>query len=316
MQRLFAVIVLILVVATSAPLRAQGPGVTSAVTPAGSRIGIAPLAGMTESDDFTGFADKQTGASVVFAEMPPEAWPQMRDGLTAQALRQRGIQEMARSTFRTAAGDALLIEGVQGSGATSIGKYMMVFPGPGFTGMVTVNLTPAAADRYAHADVRAMLATTMAVATPTISARDALTFTFVETPRLKLLQTLGRQAAVLRQTPPPGPPAQAAAAVVSTARLDAVPADRVAFATRVLGQVEQLVDVTVTESQPRTIGPHAAIEQRATGKDRRSGNPVSIYHLLIAEDTRVLRVVAFVEIATAESWLPEFRALADSVRLR
>ncbi|MBN8507854.1 MAG: hypothetical protein J0L57_04510, partial [Burkholderiales bacterium] len=133
MLRLIAVFALVVVFAVTAPAQAQGPSTGSAVTPPGSRIGLMPLTGLMEAADFMGFADTQTGASVMFNELPPEAWVQMRDGMTAQALRQRGIQEMARSTFKTAAGDALLIEGVQGSGATSIGKYMMVFPGPGFT---------------------------------------------------------------------------------------------------------------------------------------------------------------------------------------
>lgn len=299
------------------PVLAQGPTTGSMVTPPGSRIGLAPLDGMVEAEDFMGFAEPGTGASVMFNEMPGEAWPQMRAGLTAEALRQRGIREMGRTAaFRTNAGEALLIEGVQGSGVTSVGKYLLIFPGPGFTGMVTVNLTPASAERYSQAAVRAMLASTVAVANPTIPPRDALNFTFSETPRLKLLQTLGRQAAVLQQSPRPVPPAEAAAAVISVARVESAPGDRVAFATRVLGQVEQIVDVTVTESAPRALGPHAAIEQRATGRDRRSGRPVAIYHLLVVEGTRVLRLVAFTEAASASEWLAEFRALGDGIRLR
>lgn len=298
------------------PARAQGPDTGTTVTPPGSRISVAPLPGMVEANDFTGFADPATGSSVAFTEMPPEAWSQLRDGLTAQSLAQRGIREMRRSMLRTNAGEALLIEGVQTAGGASLGKFLLLFPGPGFTGLVTVTLTPPGAERHPLAAVRTMLASTTATSQAAISPRDALAFAFDETPRMKLLQTLGRGSAILTETPAPPAPAQGSAAVIAASRVAEIPADRSAFATRLLNSVEQATDIVLVASEPRAIGPHAAVEQRATGKDRRSGVPVALYHLVIVEGDRVLRLVAFSEPARAEAWLPEFRALADSLRLR
>lgn len=272
MRRFLAVVVLLLMVGSGAPANAQGAGPIAVVMPPGSRIGIAPLQGFGESSDFMGFADPTTGSSVTFTELPAEAWAPLRSELTAQSLQQRGIQETARSSFMTKAGEALLIEGMQGVGAAAAGKYMLIFPGAGFTAMVTVNLMPAAVMRHSRPDVHAMLASTTAVPIASMSPRDALIFTFEETPRLKLLQTLGRQGAVLRQVSTPDRGMRPVSAVVSLTRMELTGEDRGVLATRILGRIAQLRDVAVSENAHVAVGPLTGIAQRATARDARDGS--------------------------------------------
>lgn len=199
MDRLIAVFALVVAFAMTAPAQAQGPSTGSAVTPPGSRIGLMPLTGLMEAADFMGFADTATGASVMLDELPPEAWPQMRDGMTAQALRQRGIQEMALDLQDR--GRRRVVD--RGRAGRRCHQHRQVHDDFSRTGLHRDgDREPHARRRgplLARADVRAMLASTIAVQTASISPRDALAFGFEETPRLKLLQTLGRQAAALRE---------------------------------------------------------------------------------------------------------------------
>ena len=74
-----------------------------AVFPPGSRIGLAPLAGMAPSKRFTGFEDAGQGVAFTFVEMPSEAYRDIASGLTAERLKDQGSsRERAVDEVRSA----------------------------------------------------------------------------------------------------------------------------------------------------------------------------------------------------------------------
>ena len=61
------------------------------VYPPGSRLGLVPPTGMVTSNNFFGFEDADTGAAIILASLPAEAFSELESGMTADALRRQGM---------------------------------------------------------------------------------------------------------------------------------------------------------------------------------------------------------------------------------
>src|SRR3954452_17603612 len=83
------------------------------VFPPGSRIGLAPLAGMAPSKRFTGFEDAGQGVAFTFVEMPAEAYREIAFGLSAERLKDQGIELKTRDELKLGGRNAVLVEGEQ-----------------------------------------------------------------------------------------------------------------------------------------------------------------------------------------------------------
>src|SRR3954452_3583540 len=84
-----------------------------AVFPPGSRIGLEPLAGMAPSKRFTGFEDSGQGVAFTFVEMPPDAYREIAFGLSAERLKDQGIELKTRDELKLGGRNAVLVEGEQ-----------------------------------------------------------------------------------------------------------------------------------------------------------------------------------------------------------
>src|SRR5882762_7442966 len=61
------------------------------VYPPGSRLGLVPPTGMVTSSNFFGFEDADTGAAIILASLPAEAFSELDTGMTADALKRQGM---------------------------------------------------------------------------------------------------------------------------------------------------------------------------------------------------------------------------------
>ncbi len=62
-----------------------------AVYPLGSRIGLVPPGAMKPSASFRGFEDRDTNASMLILEMPPQAFPEVEKQMSPAALKKQGM---------------------------------------------------------------------------------------------------------------------------------------------------------------------------------------------------------------------------------
>lgn len=127
----------------------------------GTTVTMTPPAGFTPAREFSGFADPTTKSSILIAELPPQAWPQLSalfgslDTVRA-GFKQKGIDVAALDKVPTASGEAFLASGTQTAAGTKLAKWVALAQGSR-TVMITVQAMPAA--KLDDAAIRTMLKT-------------------------------------------------------------------------------------------------------------------------------------------------------------
>lgn len=290
------------------------------IAPPGSALALDPPDGFMLSTAFAGFEDRSRGASVVLVELPPEAFAAMQAGLSDEALAGKAIHLTGRERFATGLGDGLLLTATQEEMGMQVSKWMLLVPGPGFTGLVTVTAPPHEADAgapapLADAEVRAALASVTAVTRSDPAA--ALPFTFEETQNLRLARTLAGSSAMFTGDGRPAAPGNAPILIVAASVGDVpVPAQRHALATSLLHSVSGFGDLVVDEAQDVPLGEGVAVALQAHGTDQRSGQPMALAQWLIVGTGGYVRVLGIASPQQMTTVLPEFTQLAGSIRLR
>jgi hypothetical protein len=296
------------------------PALAQVVTPPGGRIGLEPPLGFTLATTFSGFENKATGTTIILTELPTEAFPEVRESFVgsnaAGALAARGVRligvEQPQGTFK----DAVLARAEQTTGTAPLDRLILVFPGPGFTGLITANRPRAAASSVPDTMLRKALLSAKASPTPIGDPIAALPFTFSEGPRLKVAQTQTGNSVVLddksiaKERPRP--------LFVITRGQDEKPAatatERDAFALRLLSSLQNFRNVAIVGQKPVTMAGLEGVEIEANALNAATNDTGVVLQIVLYEANGYYRLLGFVPDTMRDLYLPEFRAIAASFK--
>src|SRR5215216_1298756 len=241
---------------------------TEAVFPPGSRIGLAPLAGMAPSKRFTGFEDAGQGVAFTFVEMPPDAYREIASGLTAERLKEQGVELKTREELKLGDRNAVLAAGEQKLGELTLRKWFLVVEDPSLTALVIGQALPEAQSRPAAA-IKAAL-TTLAIRPP-LAIEDqvsALPFRLTERAGFRAVRTMAGNALLLTEGPKDVVvnAEQPVAILAQSTGPAPPPPQRDAFARSALLSNAIFRDAVVERSQ----GFRLRSEERRVGKECRS----------------------------------------------
>src|SRR5215467_9716484 len=140
-----------------------GTGVTRAAEvefPPGSRIGLAPPAGLVTSRNFFGFEDPDNNVAIIMVSLPAEAYADLEKSANADQLKRQGVTFETRETLSLSPSlsRAFLVIGRQEVEKIKLRKWILVAAFPALTALVTVQLPDAARTNYPDAAIRAALA--------------------------------------------------------------------------------------------------------------------------------------------------------------
>jgi hypothetical protein len=159
----------------------------------GTTVTMAPPKGFEPAKDFSGFADPKSKSSILVAELPPQAWPQLStmfaslDGVKT-AFAQKGIDVTVLDRVPTSSGDAFLATGTQTAAGMKLAKWVALAQG-GRTVMITVQATPAA--KLDSAAIKAMLKTLALGDVPSTADKlSSLPFTVAPAAPFRVLDTM------------------------------------------------------------------------------------------------------------------------------
>src|SRR6202048_3696344 len=130
-----------------------------ATYPPGSRIGLAPPAGMVTSKSFFGYEGPHNNAAIILLALPAQAYPDLDKSVTADALKRQGVTLEAREDVPLAVGKAFLVTGHQEVENNIVRKWILVAGSSTLTALVTLQIPDAAKTLYSDAAIRAALAT-------------------------------------------------------------------------------------------------------------------------------------------------------------
>ncbi|MET7241835.1 hypothetical protein ABZT49_00545 [Methylobacterium sp. EM32] len=308
------------VLAVLGPLACATPVLAAeAVFPPAASVGLAPPPGMTPSKAFAGF-EHRSGASILITEMPAEAYGQLVEKFTPDALRATGFEASGSGAALTVAGgEGRVLRGRQAANGQSYTKWVAVVRGGAGTGLVTVQVPESARAQVPDAAVEAAL-TTIAFRAPGSLAEQmaALPYTVGDLAGFRPVRTLMGNALMLTDGPKDIDPdgAQPLVVVAPAMGRAAIPAGQEgAFARKALATFREITTVTVTDEERTTRDGTVFLRLRANGTDPKSGRPVAVTQVIRFDGPGYLRVLGLAPADRAEA-LARTERVAASVAMR
>jgi hypothetical protein len=311
----FALLAVPLVALAASPAPAA-----EAVFPPAASVGLVPPPGMVPSKGFAGF-EHASGASIVIAEMPAEAYPQLAAGFTPEALRATGFEARdAGEPLPVAGGEGRILRGTQSANGLAYTKWVAIVRGAPGTGLVTVQVPQGAADAVPAPAVEAALRTIAFRAAVSLSDQIAnLPYAVGDMGGLRPVRVLMGNTLLLTDGPKDVDPegTQALAVLSPSAGRFAVPqGEEEDFAKKAfLGGLPQVRDVAVTKTDRAQRGEGTVVHLLGTATDTRSGRPLAVTQTMLFAGVRYLRVLGVAGADQAQA-MAGIERVAASVTLR
>lgn len=278
----------------------------------GTKVTLAPPAGFTPSEQFPGFQKTDAASSIMVTEMTAPA-PQVRAAMTAEGLATRGMTLLASMPGTVSNLDATLLHVTQAASGTIFEKWMLVFGDQANTIMVVATYPQALSASLGEAMKQSVLSTRWDPAQQ-VGLFDGLKFRIAETGTLKFARRVSNMIMLTKDGDQGPVTAGEPFAVVgaSISQID-VAADLSGFSRQRLGQTAEIADLGNLVGRTTTVDGLPAYELTAEAKDLKTGTPLNIYQLVAAEGSSYFLVQGLVGQAQGQTFLPEFRQLAESL---
>lgn len=297
-------------------LMATGASTAQVQFPKQGGVGLVPPEGMVVSQRFAGFEDAATGASILVAELPPQAYRAIAEGMSADALLAKGVVAgERREVVLEGAQHAFVVRGTQSLQGTDYDKWLLLAGSAHLTAIVTVQV-PQEVDAYPDEVVDAALASVSLRAPGSLQEQiQGLPFVVQDRAGLRITRTLAGATLLLTQGDRDIFADGEQPSVVIAARLsDAPPVDgaaREALARRALATLPGMkaMDVEAVDVTPGRID----IDAQATASE--NGARLYVFQSVSFFADRYVRVVATCRAQARADWQPRFERLAHSVGL-
>ncbi|MEZ5816727.1 MAG: hypothetical protein R3D44_06570 [Hyphomicrobiaceae bacterium] len=265
---------------------------------------------------FTGFVNESAGVSLVVLEMPGEAYEQLANGLTAEALAKKGIMKAAAGKLDRQR-PYLFMRGEQASAQGPVAKFLVAFRDHDVTALVTANVQKVSLESGAvqAADIERMLQSAM-IAAAAPPARDVFRLGYLG-PFKPAGEILGTAKAYTLdgKFEAPGSAAKQALLIVAPS-LDLRPVvDGDTQAEALIAGLPGLTGTKVLERKQIKIAGLPAVEITAKAQDKDGGGEVALYQVLILPPAGgYYRIVGQLPAGSDAKLMPELQKIAESFR--
>jgi hypothetical protein len=292
------------------------------IYPPGSRIGMAPPAGLETSRSFFGFEDPSNNVGIILVALPAEAYADLEKSVSADTLKRQGVTLEAREPMTLPSGKAFLVIGRQEIEKTKIRKWILVASSPKLTALVTMQVPDAAKARYPDAAIRAALGT-IAIR-PTVPVEEQLgllPFGVSELAGFKVAGVVPGRAVMLSDAmpEPSGAPGAAMEPHIFVAVGPGGPAqaaEREGFAREVFATIPNIKEAHVTTSEPLRLAGQQGHQIIAEAKDATGTTPLTVVQWLRFGGGGYLQMVGVSRVDAWKDAYPRFRSVRDGIEPR
>jgi len=287
-----------------------------AVFPAGMRVGLTPLVGLSRAKSFVGFETDDQGVKVFVTELPAQAYGEVMNAFKANPAGAGGVKP---ESIETSAGLAYYTAESGKDGATNVRRYSMILPGGTFSGYIAVQVPDNATKIYTDDAVRQMFASAVIRKdVPLDEQLGLMPFKVGELSEFKNVRTLSPGAAILladgdEATGFEAAPFMMIGVIAST---PAQAGDRGRFAQQAVTTVPGVRDARITMSEPIRIDGSPGYETRIDATSGKDNTSVTIVQWLRFGSQSTLRLIGSAPRDTWTTAFPRFRAVRDGIQPR
>ena len=278
----------------------------------GTRVTLQPPQGFTPATQFPGYQRADAASSIMVTEIPAAA-DQLRAAMTRDGLARQGMTLLTASPGSVSGLDATLLHVSQSAGGATFEKWMILFGDQANTVMVVATYPQALAASLSEPMKQSVLSARWDPS-QSVGLFDGLTFRVAESDTLKFARRISNMIMLTEgghqeQVGPSEP-----FAVVGTSLHQVAIADVETFSKQRLAQTTEITGLTNLQGRAITVDGLPAYELTAEANDLQSGTPLSVYQLVAAEGQAYFLIQGLVGRAKGQRFLPEFRAIASSLR--
>ena len=286
------------------------------IFPAGSRVGLTPLVGLSRAKGFVGFETEDQSVKVLVAELPADAYGEVMNAFKANPAGAGGVKP---ESIETAAGLAYYTAESAKDGTTNVRRYSMILPGGTFSGYVAVQVPENATKIYSDDAVRQMFASAVIrKEVPVEEQLGLIPFQISELSDFKNVRTLAPGAAIIladgdEVTGFEPKPFMVIGVIGAT---PAQPEDRGRFAQQAATTIPGVRDARITMSEPIRIEGMPGYETRIDATSGKNNTAVTVVQWLRFGGSNAVRIIGS---APRDEWakaFPRFRAVRDGIQPR
>lgn len=285
--------------------------------PPGSAVGLVPPKGMTVSNSFSGFEDGKTGASILIADLPAQAYDQILATFTPEGMKPSGFEAAGPAAdWSVKNGSARILRGKQTAHGLVFRKWVVLAKGSASTAMLSVQAPETAAQALPDSTIEAALKTVSLRQPPGLDEQiGSLPFRIGDMAGFRPVRVMSSSALLLTEGPQDTvvgasqPIVVVASAVGDTASIK----DRDAFGRMAFANVSGASDF-VLDTQT-TYDAAGATWNRIDGTAvyRQTGEAVFIQQMIRFSQTGYIRVLAISRTLDRVRLEPRFEQIAQSV---
>ena len=317
-----APLALAIVLCTSATFAAD------AQFPLGSHIGLVPPPGMTVSESFPGFEDREKKAAILISQLPGPAYDQFLKSMGSGAIEIPGVSNAKREIMLTEGGAAHLVTGDQEADGIKFRKWLMItrrsvtssHSDLTLSFVVTAQVPVDAQSAYPDATIRAALATaTLRASIPHAEILDRMPFTLNELADFKGIRSIvPNRALMLTDVPAEAePPASSPILMLSIGSgAPSSPDERGQFSQNLLRNIQGYANLRLVSAEAMRVRGLPGYEVRLEGNSLPDKTEVSIVQWMSFQGGGFIRIVGIAPTLNWSDSFTRFRAVRDGVEMR
>jgi hypothetical protein len=269
------------------------------------------------SDRFSGFADKESGASFVIIELPLAAYPEIKTMPDRkEALAQQGMTDPEKKPLKGRDGDYIYFTGKQAGPTGSFTKFIVIFPENGVTAMIIANMPDKAleAGTFTSEQMETILATATVKDKPA-AAEGPFRFTYLgpfkEAFALGGVSKLYNTSGAMPQSGENGMIKEPMLMVSPS--IDKRPIEAKGVAQRSFNTLSGLKDKQIDSEKAVTIGGLDGYQIIGSGADASTGDKVALNLVYLAEtDGGYFAIVASTPVSDSSKFVDEIQKVIES----
>lgn len=285
----------------------------------GTTVTMTPPAGFEPAKDFSGFADQKTKSSILIAELPPQAWPQLSalfGSLDAvrTGFKQKGIDVASLDKVPIASGEAFLASGTQTVADTKIAKWVALAQGSR-TVMITVQAMPAA--KLDDAAIRAMLKTVSLGDAPSVADKLAsLPFKVAPSAPFRVLDAMAGSTVAMTVGDKDVDPTGEQPLLIVSAQIGNTPVlseDSAVIAKTLLRQTKNLDKATIETEKRVSFG---GVSDAVLLEGKTDGDKRFVQYFATGPNGRFVRLISYFAADRGNELRPAIEKIAGSVAFK
>lgn len=281
----------------------------AAATPVpGTGVVLDPPPGFTAAEQFPGFIQKETSASIMVSEIPGP-YAEVAKGFTPSGFASKGMKLLKRESVPVAGSNGLLLRVSQQAHGTTFAKWMLAFGDARKTTLIVATY-PADAEADLGVALReSVLSARHSGHTPSLT--EGLTFEITEKPPLRIAQRIGNAVILtVGERTPDAPLLVIGSSVTEDLRIP----NFSAHAKKRLHEIAHLADVELRTETAAKIDGLPGVTLTATGRDKKTGATQFVRQTTLYHDDGYFIAQGFTPPDQREAFEPVFEAIVASFR--